>query len=184
VGKTRPRSRERPPDIDPELARRGLQIFQDPRFSRREWIFERAMWALMLLFVVAAAFGVFGGGPLSDGRAATPDGRMEIRYDRFLRYQTPTSVVVTLQRLGPEEQAIHLLVSQSLLQNFRLGQTSPQPQEIAYERGSIRYTFPIARGETQLVVRFELEPDTFGTQETHVSRAGGGAVLLRQFVWL
>jgi hypothetical protein len=180
----RTRARERPPDVDPELARRGLQVFQDPRFSRREWIFERAMWALMLLFVLTAAVGVFGGGPLSRGRAATADGRMEIRYQRFVRYQTPTSIIVTLRRLSPEERTIQLFVGHNLLQGFRLTQMSPQPQETVHVGGAIRYTFPIERGETQLVVRFEVEPDGLGFHETPVSCAGGETIVLRQFVWL
>jgi hypothetical protein len=178
------RQRDQPSDIDPDLARRGLQIFQDPRFSRREWIFERVMWGLMLVFVLAAALGLFGEGPLSHGRAQTADGRMEIQYQRFLRYKAPASLVITLRRLSPEEHTVHLLVSQSLLRNFRVDQTSPEPGEVSYEGGAVRYTFPLARGETQLTVRFDVEPDSLGAQETEVARGGGAGITLRQFVWL
>ncbi|MDQ6718742.1 MAG: hypothetical protein M3Z17_10420 [Gemmatimonadota bacterium] len=44
-----------------------LGIAEDMNFQRRTWMVQRVGWAIMILVCIAALFGVFGKGPLSNG---------------------------------------------------------------------------------------------------------------------
>jgi hypothetical protein len=141
------------------------------------------MWLLMALLVLGALAGVFGSGPISRSRAEAPGGGLIVEYERFLRYQSHTSLLMTLRREQAGDRIVELVVDRSLLKNFKVERTTPQADRIEYGRGGVTYAFPVAAEEQEVVVRFELQPEALGTQVTALSRGTGGAVYLRQFVW-
>jgi hypothetical protein len=173
--------RARPAGVDQEMAKRGLQLDQDLRFTARTWGFERVAWVAMAVAILAALAGVTGSGWLSHARLEAPG--LVVEYQRFLRYQTPTSLLVTLRRERPEETSLDLVVDPQMLQGFKVRQIFPEPPLAAQEHGGTRYAFPLGAGEQEVRVRLDLEPDRLGMRETRLARSGRGPVRLRQFVW-
>ena len=64
-----------------------LEVDEDLPFQRRAWVAQRIGWVLMALFVLAAAVGLLGAGPLSHARIDVP-GLMTLEYERFARFET------------------------------------------------------------------------------------------------
>ncbi|MFB3818962.1 MAG: hypothetical protein ACE147_14960 [Candidatus Methylomirabilales bacterium] len=170
-----------PAGIDREMAEGGLQLDQDLRFTARAWRFERAAWTAMAVVILAALAGVTGGGWLSRAKVEAPG--LAAEYERFLRYQTATSLLVTLRRERPEETSLDLVVDPQLLRGFKVRQVFPEPQATTQEHGGTRYAFPLTASEQDVTVRLELEPDRPGMQETRLARPGRQPARLRQFVW-
>jgi hypothetical protein len=163
------------------MAERGLQLDQDLGFTARVWRLERLAWLLMATVILAALIGVMGGGWLSRAKIEGPG--LSAEYERFLRYQTPTSLLVTLRRERPDETSLDLVVDAELLRAFKVERLVPEPQRVTHEQGGARYVFPLAESEQQVRVRLALEPDRVGMQNTRLWRAGRQPVHLRQFVW-
>lgn len=170
-----------PAGIDQEMAERGLQLEQDLSFTAKYWQFERAAWLAMAAVILAALVGAWGGGWLSRARLEAPG--LTAEYERFLRYQVPTSLFVTLTREGPEETSLDLVVDREILRRFKVERIIPEPQQTTHEQGGTRYAFPLTGSEQQVRVRLDLQPDRLGLHETRLSRAGREPLRLRQFVW-
>ena len=49
-----------------------LELNQDLAFQYREWAVQRGSRWVLAVFVIAAALGAFGGGPLTHARAGAP----------------------------------------------------------------------------------------------------------------
>src|SRR6185503_14041101 len=81
--------------VDP-VRSEGLELEEHVGFQRRDWLAQRIAWVLMVLFVGAAAVGLFGSGPLSRARADVP-GLMTLEYDRFGRLETTEALKVRLE---------------------------------------------------------------------------------------
>ena len=71
------------------MAREGVSRIPDLErllpFHHKEWIFQRLGWAVMSLFLAAAAAGLLGPGGLS--RASAGDSRARLAYANALRSQ-------------------------------------------------------------------------------------------------
>ncbi len=72
------------PKVNNEIA-----IGEDPEFQRKWWKFERAVWVIFSILVLLDLCGAFGRGPLAKAHKASPDGAMDVTYERIERTGTP-----------------------------------------------------------------------------------------------
>ncbi|HEY7863666.1 MAG TPA: hypothetical protein VIE39_08400, partial [Thermoanaerobaculia bacterium] len=79
---------------------RDLEIDSDREFDRRNHRVQKAAWVGMMLFVLAGLAGLLGHGPLSQARVRATG--LEVRYHRFERFQTPSSITI----LDPQGTAV------------------------------------------------------------------------------
>src|ERR1700753_3009847 len=80
----------------------AVSVGEDLDFQRRWWKFENAAWLLLVLILIADGLGVFGRGWLAKTESRTPDGALDIRYERVERTGTPSEMTLVI---GPG--AIH-----------------------------------------------------------------------------
>ena len=85
------KSHARKPDL-PELE--GIAR-TTTRFQKREWVWQRAGWVALALFLLAGLAGVFGAGPLANVTVRNAAGEFE--YQRFVRRHADTSWEFTLR---------------------------------------------------------------------------------------
>jgi hypothetical protein len=171
----------RKPSVEPRARAEPLQIDQDLRFQRREWIFERTGWVLLAAGIAASACGLFGSGPLANASAVEPRSGLRIEYPRFLRRQSPERMTIHLPLDGEAREA-RLWIDSRLLEAFELQQITPEPERVeAGPDGSTLVFTAAAGGET--VITLDVEYEAWGRLRGHIGRSSGEALELRQLVY-
>jgi hypothetical protein len=77
----------------------GLQIDENLAFQKLEWRVQRVGLGCLAGAVLFGLLGGFGAGPLARTTAQSPDGAIQLDYDRFVRVGVPTRL--TLRALRP-----------------------------------------------------------------------------------
>lgn len=141
--------------VDGELA-----VGEDLSFQRKWWRFEKWVWRVFAVIVLADLLGIFGRGPLANATKATPDGALTVHYERIERFSTPSILRI---QLGPD--AVHggqvrLWVSTSLISRLGAQRVIPAPSSSQIVKGGVIYTFPA--GAEPSSVAFALQPANAG----------------------
>jgi hypothetical protein len=151
-----------------------LELTEDLEFERREWRVQRVAWAVMALVVAAGLLGVFGGaGYVSSRTISTADGALKIIYNRFERYQAPSTLRVELR---PSDQpAARLWISGQYLKTVKVEAIVPPPEGIDVQAGGSVFVFAVPRNEPFVVV-FYLQTDQRGSSPIRM-RLNEGPIL-------
>jgi hypothetical protein len=156
----------------------GLEIDEDPAFEKRSWIAQRIGWALMSFFVLSGLLGFFGAGPVSRTSAGAPN-TVTLEYERFLRYQTPTSLRI---KTRTQNGAARVIVAQEYLDRVKVEKVVPQPARVEAMDGFVIYEFA-AHGAGEISVKFDLITQELGELSGTVALDQLSRVSFRQFVY-
>lgn len=159
----------------------GLEIEDHIRFDRLEARAERAGWLVMLATVVAAVLGLFGNGLIGYAENVSPDGRVAVRFDRFLRLGAPAEVVVEMKRVPPG--SLDLAVDRQYLDGMNIERVTPTPASVRMDRDAAIYSFEVKRGVEAFAATFRLMPDSLGFTHGTVAAPGGRPAHLRQVIY-
>jgi hypothetical protein len=161
----------------------GLEIDQDLDFQRRAWVAQRVGWVLMALFVLAAAVGLLGSGPLSHARGALP-GVMTLEYERFARFETSESLTVRLDSAVTAGEVVRLSLNRDFLDSAKIETVLPPPTRVESAAGRLIYVFAMAEPRVPLVVTFTFEPQEIGVHDGVVRLESRDArISFRQLVY-
>jgi hypothetical protein len=133
-----------------------LAVGDDLDFQRRWWRFERVVWLIFLLIVVADLLGCFGRGWLAHAETRTADNSAAIQYERVERFSTPSILSVSFAPNAVRAGHIQLWMSESLLKPLGNQRIIPQPLASVLDKGGILYTFDAAARPSS--VEFAMEP--------------------------
>lgn len=160
----------------------GLEIDEDLPAQRRIWRFERIGWAGLTLFVLAGLSGAFGGGSLSRAEARDASGRLTVRFERFARADTPTTLEIRVVAAQHSESLwVHL--SRNYFDAIRIDRVVPEPERTLVTQDAVRFGFdPNQAGESGLII-VTLEPVQFGRIQGSLGLAGGPAVEFVQVIY-
>lgn len=130
------------------------------------WILvQRVGWTLMAMLVAAGLTGVFGRGPLAQASVTTPDGNVQIAYERFARFRTPTQMAITLK--APMAGRLDVVVSTSLLEKINVQFIDPVPVLQRAVAGGTDFVFNVdSSGAKPATI-------TFAEQAAHTLGFGG-----------
>jgi protein-L-isoaspartate(D-aspartate) O-methyltransferase len=141
----------------PTDADTGPQVAEDEGFQRKEWATQRVAWVGFALVLLAAAIGLFGGGPLS--RATRGAEGAQIEFDRFTRREKPFDLVVRLAAAGSE--TITVEIASEILRDVAVEGTTPTTElERSGENGG-RFEFAATPG-LPAMLKFRLQSSTPG----------------------
>ena len=146
------------PKINDEVA-----VGEDLRFQRRWWKFENTIWTIFAIIVVLDLCGAFGRGPFANAHLRTPDGSLDIGYERIERFSTPSILTVNFGQNAIRDGKVQLWVSNSLVKGLGNQRIVPQPANSVIGQDGILYTFPITR--TPASIEFALSPTLPGMDE-------------------
>ncbi|GMA17427.1 hypothetical protein E5F05_11220 [Deinococcus metallilatus] len=149
-----------------------LELAQDLEFHRREVRIERLGWAAMLLIVLAALLGLFGSGPLSEKRVQTPDGGLQVKYNRFARYMAPTELRLTFSPGAVRDDQVHIWLSREYLQHMEIQKIIPEPDSAQLEGNRLTYTFNALQNGQPGQILFELQTEAIGRLRGAAGLAG------------
>ncbi len=143
------------PKVNGEVA-----VGEDPEFQRKWWKFESAVFIIFTLLVLLDLAGVFGRGPLAKAHKSTPDGVMNVTYERIERTGTPSVLKVEFGNNAIQGSEIQLWANENLVTKLGNKQVAPQPAKSVIGDDGIHYTFDATKQSATAV--FSLQPSAPG----------------------
>jgi hypothetical protein len=139
----------------------SLELPDEIDLHRIGWIAQRIGWAILFLILIAAVFGLFGSGLLSEKKLSA-DGN-SVTFERFGRFQSP----MTLEVFVKENRGLaSISLPQSYLDHLELQQIQPQPSAAHINQQSVTFEF---KTDQDISVRFYLIPETPGKLVTGIT---------------
>ncbi|MEI6948244.1 hypothetical protein V9K67_13690 [Paraflavisolibacter sp. H34] len=138
-----------------EEVKTTLQIDEDLPLHQRGWKIQRAGWIFILLFLLLAAIGLFGNGPISEKKLRSD--QVTVTYERFFRYEAEMELKIDRQA---GDSATVVSLPGPYLKNFLVDAIIPEPEATTYSGGRIQYRF---QGTGPLTVVFYLKPQHYGS---------------------
>jgi hypothetical protein len=162
-----------------------LHLAQDDgrRWQTREWRLQRIAWGAAWLVLLLAMLGVFSDGPLSDAKAVSPDGSVEVAYERFVRDNGPAVLEITVPAEFVEGDTATLVLRGKWTEAVRIESISPTPDtESALGTGRV-YEIGVEAGR-DAVITVDYRPQSAGISSGSVSIAPDApAAQLRQLTY-
>lgn len=160
----------------------------EPDTIRTQWRWERIGWALIAVLVLAAAAGLFGGGPLSDETVTATSGNatFEVEYERWNRLNHVTLLVVRVHAPGATGEDLNVTFSREMAEITTIRSSSPSAEGGVGPDG-ILYGFPVDDWSAPVTVSMEYIPEKVGRVAPVVTmQAGDGEPVrlrLPQFIY-
>lgn len=119
-----------------ERINHSLELDESIDLHEKGWKVQRVAWVFIIAFVLLAALGLFGNGPLSIIKSSQKD--ISIEYHRFLRRNA--EMEIKFESMG-NSSIDSVTIPQQYLKNFKLEQIVPEPEHTRTSKGNIIYTF-------------------------------------------
>lgn len=166
-------------DIKPvvdSVAKSGgtVAVGEDLDFQRSWWKFERFVWVMFALILVADLSGLLGRGPLSKAEGQTSDGALRLKYEKVERSNTPSIMTVLPSAAALRDGSLHLFVSDSVIKELGAQRIIPAPASSTLGEGGVTYVFPAT--VMPMTVQFALQPSFIGRHAFSVGLSSQDAV--------
>ncbi len=105
-----------------------LQSTEQMTFQRREWTVQKIGTVVLVAFVLAGLLGLFGVGPLASTTQSSPEGLVEVEYDRVTRSNTDDQITLTFSPEAVEnspEDGSAPSICRASPRNLRINKRSP-----------------------------------------------------------
>jgi hypothetical protein len=159
--------------------RRGpLEISEDMRYQRREWVVQRVGWGLMAGFVAAGAAGLFGSGPLA--RAAVDTGGLRVEYDRYARLDAPTEMTIEATDARSD---LRIWISRDFLAATEVEHITPEPDSTELHADRVVHVFRGTKVAAPRGVSLDLRPRRLGPRSGALGLEGGASAEIHQIVY-
>lgn len=167
--------------MNTEVKRIGdLEIQQDLDYQRIEWRCERVGWVLMLLTLLAAALGLFGGGVLSGATATNADQTIRVEYERFLHIHSESSIKIDLAASLTDQGEVRLHLNREFCDAVQQLRATPVLHWEAGADGQVLVVRVADRGQP-LRIYLYFDPDRIGTVVGRIGTSEGDPVQFQQF---
>ena len=131
----------------------------------------------MIAIALAALAGVFGRGFVASAELRSPDGRLEVAYERVIRADVRTHLTV---RLPSSSGEVGIWVDRELLDHHELSALVPEPDRSISSSERITYYFRVEPGAA---IEFILVPRQIGLRHWRVGLSSTRSMLeIRCFV--
>jgi hypothetical protein len=157
-----------------------VAVGEDLDFQRKWWRFENAAWVVFTLIIVLDLAGLFGRGPIAKAERRSPDGGIDVKYERIERTESPSILTIQFAQSAIQNGKIRLYVSNSLVKELGAQRIIPAPQETVIGEGGLTYTF--LASEPPASVDLALQPSGPGIYKFTVGVAGGQPVVAKVVV--
>jgi len=164
------------PKINDELA-----VGSDVEFQRRWESLEHVIWIFLAIFLLLSLLGFFGRGPMAKVTAKAADGSMEVDYERFERFSTPSVLTVRLSPSAIHNGKVELWVSEAFVKPLGNQRVIPQPDKSQVGNGGVLYTFPASGGEAS--IEFQTQPSKVGKSDLKIRVPGYSELDLNIYVF-
>ena len=158
-------------------------VNEDIAHERREWRAERIGWCVMLLILLLSAIGLLGPGPLSGKVAGTEGSALWVEYNRFERYQRPSTLDIHLQPAATGDSTVRLLFSRDFVEHVELEYIDPEPERVDVLPDHIAYVFNLPDRSRPSLITYHYRGERIGSSNARIGIDGGAEVDIGQFFY-
>ncbi|MEN4604460.1 hypothetical protein ABEG90_17825 [Pantoea agglomerans] len=146
---------------------RDHPIKEDMRWIRREWLIQRIGEYVLIALVILGACGLFSKGVLSNGSARSPDGTIQVEYERFGRVES--NMDMRIRYNAPVTDRFTVTIGGGALDNLQIQTLQPQPLEAVTIGSDLRLTFSARNTGPDHAIWLGLQPRNPGRIAVSVS---------------
>lgn len=139
-----------------------LDLGQDLEAQRRHWVAERIGWTIIGGVIVAAVFGLFGSGVLSEASVGSLDTSLRLDYSRFARYGSSTTVRLHVGSKAAKGGDVKVSVNRAYIEAVGVQDITPTPEKAELGAGRLAYLFRITDAGRPTLITFRLMPVQVG----------------------
>jgi hypothetical protein len=136
-----------------------LELDERVDLHKKGWVIQRVLWIVYGLFIIVAALGLFGNGPLS--KVKKNAGKSFIEFERFARYSNITELKIFAQPVNGSNKVVFPI---KYLQDFQVEKIIPQPESQNIKADQLIYVFP----NSPVNIAFEFKPEKVGMIESEI----------------
>jgi len=161
-----------------------LEVGQDLRFQRREWLVQRVGWGVLVAFLLAGLLGLLGGGPLAIAETGGDGDPMRLRYERFTRHGAPSALEVRLTSatVGADRRT-RFWLQRDFINGLQIQRITPEPESVFVGTERLTYVFPAAALSDTTTILFNVVPQARWARSGRIGLPGGTEVPFGQFVY-
>ncbi len=163
------------PKVDNTIA-----VGENLEFQRKWWKFERVIWSIFLLILIADVLGLFGRGWLSKDTLSDSAQTLTLNYERIERASTPSIMTLHFGPKAIQNGRVRLYVSDSVVKPLGAQRISPQPAVSTIGNDGITYTFDAT--QIPASIQIALEPSFPGRHSFRIQVIGGAPIESAIFV--
>lgn len=171
---------KRPVGDDVPRVEGKVAVGEDLAFQRKWWRFEKIIWSVFVLLLLADLSGLLGRGPLANAKRNTADGSLLVKYERVQRENTPSILTILPSAQSVHDGNLRIFVSDSIVKQLGAQRVIPQPSVSQVGNGGVTYTFPATA--TPITVQIELKPSFIGPHAFTVGIPGDEAITAKTLV--
>lgn len=158
----------------------ALEVDENYEFQVWSWRLQRIGWAGMFLVILTALAGFIGPGPLGERTLESSSG-LQLRYDRFVRYEAPASMELQL-RAGPGSRA-EFWIEGAWLEGVHIENIVPEPERVVVKNGRMLVAIAAAAAGESVHAIVHFEADTWGPLEGSLGAPGDSGLSIEQFAY-
>lgn len=157
-----------------------LEIQEKGTFQKYNWFYERLMWFIFLIALLAGLAGFFGSGYFSDIRIGQ-NSDLQIQYSRFLHDQTDSQINF---QINPKSNGpIELWINSNVLSFLSISDITPKPRRTDFKENKIVYTYNLDPTVRKMQVVFTIKPIKIGSVNWHAGLVSGINYQIKQFTY-
>ncbi|SFN59480.1 hypothetical protein SAMN05428971_1963 [Candidatus Pantoea varia] len=161
--------------------RRDYPIKEDMRWIRREWRIQRIGEYVLIALVILGACGLFSKGVLSNGSARSPDGTIQVEYERFGRVESNMDMLIRYN--APVTDRFNVTIGGGALDNLQIQTLQPQPLEAVTIGSDLRLTFSSRDTGPDHAIWIGLQPRNPGRIAVSVSSGDHPPARFNQWIY-
>jgi hypothetical protein len=116
----------------------GLVLDEDLPLHKAGWKVQKVGWIVALLFLVLAALGLFGTGPVSD--RVLHNGADSVEFERFLRYESEAEIIFTVNNV---KDTLTISIPENYFSYVNVDAITPLPARNSVDNNVVTYYFPV-----------------------------------------
>lgn len=158
-----------------------IEVSQDVAFQFRVNRFQRISKLLLLLLLVCALAGLFGGGSFLGGRVRASEQELSVEFERFLRYDASHQINIDLT---PADTAAtgQLWLDIGYLRLCKIESITPAPEREFSSSNRLFLGIRMDPQSSRSTVAIRYRPMSVGRFVTHIG-LGSSKILIKQFVY-
>jgi hypothetical protein len=157
----------------------GDSRLDDLAHERAIWKLQHFAWTFFALVLIAALLGLFGNGVASRARAEKSG--LSLEYERFGRYQAPSTLELRLSAGGSTLPAVW--IARDFVDEIEIQQIDPTPELVKVARDRLIYIFNVAQTNDAIAITFHFKPDGYGRARGRVGLMDGPELIFSQFIY-